>query len=44
MSPIVMWTNLSVVHMYTTFLVSLPEAVSVTDAVTSSDGRKTTIF
>lgn len=32
------------VHMYTAFLVSLPEAVIVIDAVTSSDGRKTTIF
>jgi deoxycytidylate deaminase len=32
------------VHMYIAFLVSLPEAVIVTDAVTSSDGRKTNIF
>jgi len=32
------------VRMYTAFLVSLPEAVIVIDAVTSSDGRKNTIF
>lgn len=30
--------------MYTAFLVSLPEAVIVTDAVIISDGRKITIF
>jgi hypothetical protein len=32
------------VHMHTAFLVSLPEAVTATDAVTISDGRKITIF